>query len=191
MMSLLQLLILMGYTATDLSMIKVTVLNNLTAREDTSRTDAAGIAKFRLEQGTYTVSASISTVEFAFNGISENVSFNPLSLSLNLNLIAVALKGDLVFQEIYYTGSKTPTQGSYYSDQFHEIYNNSDQIIYLDGLCIGLVEGSGTSATPWVKNDGTLRGLFANSISYIDVAGNWSAISSCPQDQYCTCPGCH
>jgi hypothetical protein len=65
----------------------------------------------------------------------------------------------LVFKEIYYTGSKTPTNGSYYSDQFHEIYNNSDQVIYLDGLCIGVLEPSGSSASAWVNGDGSIMDL--------------------------------
>ena len=147
-----------GYSTNDLTNIKVTMVNNLTSREDTTRTVASGIANFVLEEGTYTVSASIHTVEFAFNGISENVSINALNLNVDIDLVAVALKGGLVFKEIYYTGSKTPSQTSYYSDQFHEIYNNSDEIIYLDGLCIGTLDPtSSNSASVWVKADGSLR----------------------------------
>jgi hypothetical protein len=146
-----------GYTATDLSNIKVTLMNNITSREDSARTDASGVAHLLLELGTYTVSASIQTVEFAFNGNSENLSINATNLSLEVSLVAVALKGGLVFKEIYYSGSRTPALAGYYSDQFHEIYNNSDQIIYLDGLCIGTLEPLGTTASVWIKTDGSPR----------------------------------
>ncbi|MCX6328123.1 MAG: DUF4876 domain-containing protein [Bacteroidia bacterium] len=146
-----------GYSYTDLSNIKVTVMNNLSSRQDTDRTNASGISYLLLEEGTYTVSASFQTTEFAFNGNSETVSFNPANLNLKINLVAVALKGGLVFKEVYYSGSKTPAGTNYYSDQFHEIYNNSDQVIYLDGLCIGTLEPMGTTASAWVKSDGTPR----------------------------------
>ena len=126
-------------------------MNNITSREDSARTDASGVAHLLLELGTYTVSASIQTVEFAFNGNSENLSINATNLSLEVSLVAVALKGGLVFKEIYYSGSRTPALAGYYSDQFHEIYNNSDQIIYLDGLCIGTLEPLGTTASVWIK----------------------------------------
>lgn len=145
-----------GYTASDLSKIKVTLVNSQTAREDSARTDATGLALFQVEQGTYTISASISTVDFAFNGISENVNLSDLTPNINISLVAVALKGGLVFKEIYYTGSKTSAQTSYYSDQFHEIYNNSDEIIYLDGLCLGVLEPASSSASAWVNTDGSL-----------------------------------
>jgi hypothetical protein len=148
-----------GYTATDLSNIKVKLVNNQTAREDTARTDASGIANFRVELGTYTISASVKTVDFAFNGNTENVNISALTPNFDISLIAVALKGGLVFKEIYYTGSKTPAQTSYYSDQFHEIYNNSDSIIYLDGLCLGVLEPASASASAWVNTDGTLMDL--------------------------------
>jgi hypothetical protein len=61
-----------------------------------------------------------------------------------------------VFKEIFYTGSKTEAGGNYYSDQFHEIYNNSDAVIYLDGLCIGLSTPLGSTATVWVNQDGSI-----------------------------------
>ncbi|MBO9636405.1 MAG: DUF4876 domain-containing protein [Chitinophagaceae bacterium] len=48
----------------------------------------------------------------------------------------------LVFKEIYYTGSRTPANGTYFSDQFYEIYNNTDQIIYADSLCIANTGGN-------------------------------------------------
>ncbi len=54
----------------------------------------------------------------------------------------------LVFKEIYYTGSRTPGNGTYFSDQFYEIYNNSDEVIYADSLCIANTGGaSGQTAT--------------------------------------------
>jgi hypothetical protein len=51
--------------------------------------------------------------------------------------------GVLIFKEISYAGSGTPAGGSYFSDQFYEIFNNSlTDTIYADSLCIGNVGGS-------------------------------------------------
>ncbi len=41
-----------------------------------------------------------------------------------------------VFEEIYFTGSTTPENKQYSADQYFKIFNNSDQILYADGLAI-------------------------------------------------------
>lgn len=43
----------------------------------------------------------------------------------------------IVFKEIFYSGTAKATSGNYNGDQFYEIYNNSDEVIYLDGLVLG------------------------------------------------------
>ncbi len=49
----------------------------------------------------------------------------------------------LIFKEIYYAGTKyeavSGTKTNYFYEQFYEIYNNSDEIVYLDSLCISNV----------------------------------------------------
>jgi len=47
--------------------------------------------------------------------------------------------GSIVFSEIYYNGAPPPPP-YYYHDQFTELYNNSDSVMYLDGLIIADVE---------------------------------------------------
>ena len=47
--------------------------------------------------------------------------------------------GALVFKEVYYSGSRTPTGGSYFRDQFYEIYNTSDAVQNVRGLCIAIL----------------------------------------------------
>lgn len=41
-----------------------------------------------------------------------------------------------VFEEIYFTGSTTPEGKQYSADQYFKIFNNSDQVLYADGLAI-------------------------------------------------------
>lgn len=51
--------------------------------------------------------------------------------------IKTAKTGALILKEIYYAGSKNPSGGSYFRDQYYEIYNNSSELLYVDGLCFG------------------------------------------------------
>ncbi len=44
--------------------------------------------------------------------------------------------GNLVFSEIYYSGSRPDPIPNYFHDQFLEIYNNSETVQYLDSLII-------------------------------------------------------
>ena len=57
----------------------------------------------------------------------------------------------LVFKEIYYAGSAP----NYFRDQFYEIYNNSDSILYLDGIYFAaLYPTAATENLPvWPESD--------------------------------------
>lgn len=57
----------------------------------------------------------------------------------------------LVFKEIYYAGSPP----NYFRDQFYEIYNNSDSILYLDGIYFAaLYPSAATENKPvWPASD--------------------------------------
>ncbi|UYQ94475.1 DUF4876 domain-containing protein [Chitinophaga horti] len=58
----------------------------------------------------------------------------------------------LVFSEIFFAG----TNPFYFRNQFYEIYNNSDKVIYLDGLCFAnLMPSAVTTNMPtWPATDG-------------------------------------
>lgn len=87
--------------------------------------------------GIYTILVSgkgttAEGTEFILAGSSVN---SQLTSNVNLTVdIKGAAKGDLVFSEIYYCGSKPPLGFSYFRDQFYEIANNTDKVQYLDGL---------------------------------------------------------
>jgi hypothetical protein len=73
----------------------------------------------------------------------------------NVNIIAAGTQtvslqasapGALVLKELYYCGSKSKTGGNYFRDQFYELYNNGESLIYLDGLCFGTIFSNLASA---------------------------------------------
>ncbi len=133
-------------------------------RVDSAKTDASGIASIiNLPAGIYNITSSISLSEAEAEtqtGIAKAVSLtvveNSYSVLTNSQLsltLAGAKIGNLVFKEIYYTGSKTAEDGRYFSDQYYEIYNNSTDVIYADNLCLGVVDAWAFKATisPWLE----------------------------------------
>ncbi|MCD8182791.1 MAG: DUF4876 domain-containing protein [Bacteroides sp.] len=57
----------------------------------------------------------------------------------------------LVIKELYY-GDCIGRQGEeYQADQYVTLYNNSDETLYLDGLCIAVVDPPTALASPWME----------------------------------------
>jgi hypothetical protein len=87
--------------------------------------------------GIYTI--NISGIGYSNSGekyiLSGNASSKTLLSDSRLDIdLKGALKGDFVFSEIYYCGSKPTNAFAYFRDQFYEIANNTTEVQYLDGL---------------------------------------------------------
>jgi len=146
-----------GYGKNYASDVDIVVKNTISGQEFNLVTSPLGTVTIQLEEGMYKISATKETDDFYLNGITENLTVQPTGVnSWEVHLVATSKAGGLVLKEIYYTGSKTEGGSSYYSDQFHEIYNNSDELVYLDGICIGLTYPIGSTPTEFVKDDGSL-----------------------------------
>ena len=87
--------------------------------------------------GAYTVTISASQNQGGFTytlaGSESNVSLIADGAEVVVKVDAVK-EAALVFKEIYYTG--VDPANFYFRDQFYEIYNNSTEVVYADGLCI-------------------------------------------------------
>jgi hypothetical protein len=138
---------------------EVKLINSLTGRETILiTTGGTGIVSSVLTEGSYDGSCSftvkVGTDEYVFNGVLTKVllskdSSAPMTLTLAKNT------GGFIIKEIYFSGSKTSDAKSYYSDQFHEIYNNSNETLYADGLCIAFLEQTPSAPNVWVNADGS------------------------------------
>lgn len=128
---------------------------------DSAVADAQGVATFpRVLPGTYVVSSAITlTAEqaFALTGQRTALTLNALSparaiLTAPTEAVRQSLSGsrvgDLVIKEVYFTGSRTPSGGTYFSDQFIEIYNNATDTIFTDGLLIADTYGPAGQINP-------------------------------------------
>ncbi len=126
----------------------VTISNFATgAAVETSTENGVALAE-GLVPGVYSITASGLSGKDGFSytitGSSSNVDLLNDGDVVNISVDAVK-EAALVFKEIYYTGcefksvdeeSGTETVNRYFRDQFYEIYNNSTQTVYADGLCI-------------------------------------------------------
>lgn len=152
-----QFKVITSYASDDLAKVlpiakvKLTFKNNKNNKENIYSTQTDGTFSLdSISPGSYDISASIeiSAAQYsALTGeaVSKNVIFNASEKartitiqkdqSINLKLIA-GPTGPWVIKQIYFAGSNTTT-GASFRDQFIEIYNNSDSVLYADSLYIG------------------------------------------------------
>ena len=118
-----------NYAQTKTNSAKVTLTNTTTNAKETANTNAEGVATFAaLLPGNYQVSVekTVSAAEaLTLTGFETEVFLNAsatnqfITANGNLNLKLSGSKvGGLVFKQIYYTGSRTASNGTYFTDQF-------------------------------------------------------------------------
>lgn len=149
-----------GTEATEKHGIDIEAFNVMTGRTLTSTTDVQGHAYFQLEEGWYRleintqrdVTAQVQGAESTqsytqtifLRATVDRVIVSEESLEVDMPLVIATKSNGFVIKELYYAGSTTPANGRYFQDQFIEIYNNSDSVLYADGLTV--VEGAHISS---------------------------------------------
>lgn len=110
--------------------------------------------------GLYTISVSgtaynANDEEFFVKGNLVNKALYDGVTDLTVNVQGLKVS-PLIFKEIYYCGSKPPVGWGYFKDQFYEVYNNSAEIQYLDGIYFAhLYPTNATQKLPvWPESDG-------------------------------------
>ena len=120
----------------------------------TVKTDAQGCISAQLPSGLYRLSISDRSGDWVFNGSDSHflVSGNR---NASLKLVA-SVSGPLLIRELYVGGcSKAPKEGTYQSDQYVLLHNNTADVIYLDSLCFGtLTPYNATGVNHWMDSEG-------------------------------------
>ena len=108
-----------------------------------------------LVPGLYNVTTNLTVnggnSNYILSGSATNVNLATDGQEVSL-VIAATKEAGLIFKEIYYTGCMYSTStgtSTYIRDQFYEIYNNSAETIYVDGLCIAETWYQSTAGVPW------------------------------------------
>ena len=70
---------------------------------------------------------------------------------MQIDLTAAIVRG-LMISKIYYSGTKDNMDRNYTTDSYIEIFNNSDDVEYLDGKYLGLAESVSPAAYPANEN---------------------------------------
>ncbi|RZJ74369.1 MULTISPECIES: DUF4876 domain-containing protein [Pedobacter] len=137
-----------------LNKVAVKILNVNTNVERELLSDADGNVSFNgISPGVYDISATITipaTIytsltgeivdkEVIFNASDKNKVIGLTNTSQSLKLISGNI-GSWLIKQIYYAGSNTTT-GASFRDQFIEIYNNTDSIMYADSLYFAEIIG--------------------------------------------------
>lgn len=138
-----------GHTQYSVEGMKISLIDNTTGLEYSAVADANGNAEVRVAYGTYTISA-----ESKFKGDKSINIFNGMQAGLrvtpanNIATTSIDLKysksSQIIIKEFYYGGCKNLVTGKNYTNKDHYfiLYNNSDEVAYLDSLCVGV-------AYPW------------------------------------------
>lgn len=162
----------------DFAIIATGTSSNATTKATTA---ADGTASLLLSDGLYHISIKgekshqvegiDQTVVFQY--ANQNVAVSGKEQTLIATLEAAPLSKSWVIKEIYFSGSKTPSNGNYWQDQYIELYNNTDQVLYADGLCISESEHTTINpATAWTDllpskvAAGTIYGIGGNGTDY-------------------------
>lgn len=135
----------------------------------TATTDAEGKAIFKnVVPDIYSIATSwkLSASEYAAVSSSDEIENRPVlvsssvanqqvfsqqTVSMTLNK---AVEQTLLISKIYDAGTKDNNNRTYIADKYIEIFNNSDEVQYIDGLYIGITENESSIAYPAASNKG-------------------------------------
>lgn len=126
----------------------VTVFNTVTSQESVAQV-VDGTATVTLTPGTYNFTVSGETADFNLNGVQTGVDVFA-DKTVEIDLIAT-VGSTLVFKEVYFSG----VPDFYFQDAFYEIYNNTDEVQYLDGIIMGVVD-YGMAVGTWNKDQASV-----------------------------------
>ncbi|MGQ1787792.1 MULTISPECIES: DUF4876 domain-containing protein [unclassified Saccharicrinis] len=128
--------------------VSLSLINQNSGKVYDGLTGTEGEWEIEIPEGVYNVSAFAEkeyttiagsesfTTTANLVGTQENLSIVGKSQSLSLELSVSINSNTWVFKELYFTGSRTPEDKSYRSDKYFSIVNNSDEVLYADGISL-------------------------------------------------------
>ena len=123
--------------------IPIEIKNQTVGNTYTVKTDAEGRATLTVAPGSCTLSFAHKVInnrtEYFINGGIADLYVEPGEQEIDLEVpIYLSVTPQLVIEELYFGGCRKPDgKQTYTTDQYLSIANNSEETLYLDGLCIG------------------------------------------------------
>ncbi|MCU4174099.1 DUF4876 domain-containing protein [Carboxylicivirga sp. N1Y90] len=118
--------------------LNVTLSSQSTNKTYTGVTDLNGYVQIVVNEGIYNLQVN-SNMEYATSylvGSIENLSVIGATQKESVDLMVSIVSNSWVLKELYFTGSRTPEDKSYYKDKYFELVNNSDVPLYADGISL-------------------------------------------------------
>lgn len=129
-----------------------------------------GVAVLKLVAGSYTISVVGDAGTYNYVGSTRCVVAEADVPNLQVSLIKSKPAGKIIFKEIYSTGVKS----GYWTDGFYELVNNSDEVQYLDGIIMGIVQCGYGDVSTWADEEGNLPDYYpmGNHTIFFPGSGN-------------------
>ena len=166
---------------------QVSVDNILTGAAYKVTAGEGAVARTHLGNGVYTVTVTDRSDSDLFNG-SERIVVNGADVTLNLPL-RHSEPGKIVIKELYCGGCpKDPQEGTYQSDQYVMVHNNTAQTQYLDSLCVGTLSPyNSTANNVWEDADGNLPDFLPIIQAIFMINGNGTQFPLAPGQDAVIC----
>ena len=121
----------------------------------TAACDDRGVARISLPNGIYMASTSLTGGEYRYGGSVSGIIVGGSDASCSIALARTRVS-DIVIKEIYCGGCmKYPQEGTYQTDSYFILHNNSANTVYLDGLCFGTLDPYNSNSAPvWGTDPG-------------------------------------
>jgi hypothetical protein len=175
-----------NYSVLPLSGLEVVLTNTIDNTTTKVSTDLSGKALFiDLAPGTYTASCSLKLTDvqaFEYTGYKNELTLNAAKENIVLLAKQVMVEsitmdgkagGSLIIKEIYSTGAAGDNYTIMLKDQFFEIYNNSDELQYVDKLYVAYLAPQRAGASPATEVVSTLPiGEFVYASKILQFPGN-------------------
>jgi len=89
-----------------------------------------------IAEGSIVYSNNAELTEAKVGGVQTSLVINGSQQSKTLDIALKSGSSDLILEEIFFTGTKTPQGAMYFGDQYFKITNNTDQVLYADGMLL-------------------------------------------------------
>ncbi|WP_373812111.1 DUF4876 domain-containing protein [Porphyromonas loveana] len=117
--------------------IAIEFLDLRTQHKEEKQLDKSGICQVKLDASVYTITIRGEIGNNSIVAILENYSISE-NATLEMPLIITKIKPTgLLFKEVFFNGETNNGQ-MMHPDQYFIIYNNSDNVVYADGVAFGL-----------------------------------------------------
>ena len=172
-----------GITQADITTSSVTATNVQTGAKEQLAESGAGTFTIKLTGGEYMINASAFTDNKIMNASKQISIYNNMDIEIGLK--GAILNDGFVFKEVYYNMVKVNNR-PYMQDQFFEIYNNSDQVQYLDNCILARLQGTQgtTGVTQWVtsENGTEIMDIYALESYVVAFVGNGTEFPVNPRE---------